>query len=41
MLVDHADTGVDCIRRRVDGDLFVVDQDFALIRLVKPVENVH
>ncbi len=41
MLVDHAHAGVDRVGGRMDNHLFPIHKDFALVRLVKAVEDVH
>jgi len=37
----HADAEFDCIRRRLDDDLFSIQQNIAGIRLDVPREDFH
>ncbi len=41
VLVDHADAADDGVGRRGEGDLFAVDRDGALVRLLHAVEDLH
>ena len=41
MLMDHANAKVDRIGGRTDLHRLPVEQDLPLIRLIKPVEDVH
>ena len=41
VLVHHADTEVFGILRRIDGDLFSVDINFAAVRFIDPGEHIH
>ena len=41
MLVHHPDPAVDRVLRRLEDDLFAVQQDLALVGPVEAVEDVH
>ena len=41
MLMNHANPLVNSVGRRIDGNFFAVDKNFAFIRLVKTVKDIH
>ena len=41
MLVDHANTEIDRISRRINRDCLAVEQDLSLIGMIQTIENLH